>query len=56
MFYLLGLCFVVVALLVFSLTSDKGRNTIHARHSAESKYHQPITQKNTDTSSFSVKK
>lgn len=55
MFYLLGLCIVVVALLVFSLTSDKGRNTIHARDSAATKYNQAITQKNTETSSLGVK-
>jgi hypothetical protein len=55
MFYLLGLCIVVVALLVFSLTSDRGRNTIHARDGATTKYNQTTPQKNTETSSFSVK-
>lgn len=55
MFYLLGLCIVVVALLVFSLSSDRGRNTIHARNGEATKYNQPITHKNKETSSLSVK-
>lgn len=55
MFYLLGLCIVVVALLVFSLTSDKGRNTIHARDGAATKNNQSINPKNNEASSLSIK-
>ncbi len=57
MFYLLGLSIAVIALLIYSLSTDRGSNTVHARQQSKRR-HQAASQQaqqNSDNNSVVVK-
>ena len=55
MFYLLGLTAAVIGLLVFCLSSDKGRNTVYARNMTPSKPNPKSTSSTTNKSTETIK-